>query len=72
VGIAEIQQEIESLPPDEQTALLNWLAERDRLCWDAEIESDFSEGGRGVELLSHVKEQIRRGESKPLTLRPKP
>jgi hypothetical protein len=71
VDIVDIQQEIESLPPDQQTALLDWLAERDRLRWDAEIESDFSEGGRGAELLARVKEQVRRGESKPLAPRPK-
>ena len=69
MDILDIQHEIESLPAEKQAALLDWLTERDRLQWDSEIERDFSSGGRGTELLDHVKAQVQRGES---TLMAKP
>jgi hypothetical protein len=66
MDIVDIQHEIEALPVDQQTALLNWLAERDRVQWDIEIERDFSPGGPGARLLDHIKGQVRNGESRPL------
>ena len=66
MDIADIQHEIEALPAEQQTALLNWLAERDRVQWDIEIERDFSPGGSGTKLLDHVRRQVRNGESRPL------
>jgi len=67
MDIADIQHEIEALPIEQQSALLNWLAERDRVQWDREIERDFSPGGRGAELLDQVQARVKRGESTPLT-----
>jgi len=64
--MADIQHEIEALPPEQQTALLNWLAERDRIQWDIKLERDFSPGGPGSKLLDHIKGQVRNGESRPL------
>jgi len=58
MDIVDIQHEIEELPIEQQAALLNWLAERDRLGRDGEIERDFSPGGRGADLLDHVKAQV--------------
>ena len=68
--IGEIQHVIEMLPIEQQTALLDWLAERDRLRWDEEMERDFSDGGAGMELLEQVKAQVKRGESQPFPTRP--
>jgi hypothetical protein len=65
--LGQIQQAIEALPPEQQTTLLEWLAERDRREWDAQIERDFSPGGSGMNLLGRVKAQIRRGESLPMS-----
>jgi hypothetical protein len=45
---------------------LDWLAERDRHQWDAELERDFSSGGAGMDLLDRVKAQVRQGESVPM------
>jgi hypothetical protein len=67
MDIVDIQHEIEALPVEQQSALLSWLAERDQLQWDSEIERDFSPGGDGAKLLDHVKAQVRRGDSTPLT-----
>ena len=67
MDIAEIQHEIETLPSEQQMALLDWLAERDRREWDAQIEHDFSRSGAGMDLLDRVRAQIRGGESAPMS-----
>jgi hypothetical protein len=69
--IAEIQRAIEGLAEDEQTKLATWIAERDRAAWDAEMERDFSAGGAGSALLENVRQQVRRGESRPLVEGPR-
>jgi len=66
MGLPDIQRAIEMLSSDQQAALLDWLAERDRRQWDAQLERDFSPGGAGMELLDRVKAQIRQGESLPM------
>ncbi|MGA2145721.1 MAG: hypothetical protein ABSH49_12255 [Bryobacteraceae bacterium] len=66
MDVADIQHAIEGLPSEQQTALLDWLSERDRLQWDAQIERDFSPGGAGMDLLDRVKTKVQRGESTPM------
>jgi len=66
MGLLEIQHAIEMLSTEQQAALLDWLAERDRRQWDAQLERDFSPGGAGMDLLDRVKAQVRRGESVPM------
>jgi hypothetical protein len=66
MDIGEIQHAIESLSSEQQMTLLDWLAERDRREWDAQIERDFSPGGAGMNLLDGVRAQVRRGESVPV------
>jgi hypothetical protein len=67
MDLAHIQQAIDELPEDEQTALAAWMVDRDRARWDEEIERDFSPGGAGMELLEAVKKQVRDGVSRPLS-----
>ena len=67
MGLREIQHAIERLPTEQQMALLDWLAERDRREWDSQIERDFSPDGAGMDLLNQVKAKIRRGESVPMS-----
>jgi hypothetical protein len=55
-----------SLSPEQQMTLLDWLAERDRREWDAQIERDFSPGGAGMDLLDQVRSRVRRGGSVPM------
>jgi hypothetical protein len=66
MNLAEIQRAIDALPPKQQASLAVWLAERNGLQWDLELERDFSPGGAGMALLDHVQAQVRRGESKPV------
>jgi len=67
MSLTEIQRAIEALPAEQQASLAVWLSERDRRQWDLELDQDFSSGGAGMALLDGVREQVRRGESKPLT-----
>lgn len=66
MDVADIQHAIEALSSEQQSALLDWLSERDRIHWDAEIERDFSPGGAGMDLLDRVKLQVKREESAPM------
>ena len=61
-----IKEAIENLPKQKQSALLRWLEEREEAAWDAEIEKDFSPGGRGAPLLEKVKADICAGKFKPM------
>jgi hypothetical protein len=65
--LADIQHAIESLPQEQQGALLAWLADRDYAVWDTEMERDFSGAGPGIKLLEQVKTRIARGESRPMS-----
>jgi len=67
MDVAQIQQAIEELPAEEQTALAAWVVDRDRARWDEEIERDFSPGGAGMALLDKVKKQVSEGLSRPLS-----
>ena len=64
--LAAIKDAIQGLSDEEKTALMDWLAEVDRQIWDAQIASDFSPGGAGMDLLREVRAQIKQGKSKPL------
>jgi len=67
--LAEIQQAIEHLPKDQQTALAAWLAERDQAAWDVEIERDFAPGGAGTAFLEEMKADVRAGKFRPFEQR---
>ena len=66
MNLTEIQHAIETLPPEQQASLAAWISERDRFHWDIELEEDFSPGGAGMALLDRVREQVDRGNSKPM------
>ncbi len=59
-----IKKAIEHLPKEEQSVLLRWLDEREQAAWDAEIEKDFSPGGRGMPLLEKARADVREGKFK--------
>jgi hypothetical protein len=65
MDLAEIQQAIEQLPKDKQTALAAWLAERDQAEWEVEIERDFAPGCAGMALLAEMKGERRAGNFRP-------
>ena len=49
---------IQQLPEPERRKLADWLDELKEQAWDAEMERDFSPGGRGHHLVEKVNEQI--------------
>jgi hypothetical protein len=63
--LAEIQRAIETLPKDQQDALVAWLSARDQAEWDGQIERDFSPGGAGNALLDEMKADARSGKFRP-------
>lgn len=67
MDLSEIQHAIEELPQDQQTALAAWLAERDLAQWDAELVTDFSPGGAGMDILDRVRKQVHDGQSRPFS-----
>ncbi len=60
--VETIKDLIEHLPPDDQATLAGWLGKRDMRVWADQIESDFSEGGAGLSLLSEVDAAIDSGD----------
>ncbi len=50
-----------------------WLEELEEAAWDAEMERDFSPGGRGHRLLEEVEQEINQGKITPMdeVLRPR-
>jgi hypothetical protein len=64
-SVAEIQAEIEKLPPAEQRKLAQWFAELQADAWDAQIEGDVN-AGRLDHLLAQAEADIAAGRTKPL------
>jgi len=64
--VKTIKEAIEHLPAEEQTELWRWFDGRQQAAWDAEIERDFSPGGRGMFLLEEAKADLAAGRTKPL------
>ncbi len=64
--VEEIKAAIEQLSEPERRKLADWLEEIGAAAWDAEMERDFSPGGRGERLLDEVNQEIDRGKFRPL------
>ena len=67
MNLSEIQHAIETLPQDQQVALVSWITERDRAIWDAELERDFAPVGAGMKWLRNVKAQVHEDKSRPIS-----
>jgi hypothetical protein len=57
-----IMEAIAELPDDQRTALAAWLTKQEMDEWDAQMQKDFSAGGRGVHLIEKVRTDIRTGK----------
>jgi len=64
--VADIKAAIAQLPEPERLELADWLDAMKNRAWDAEMERDFSSGGRGTRLLEEVEADIREGRVKPM------
>ena len=61
-----IKAAIEQLPERDRRRLADWLDDLEERSWDAEIEHDFSAGGRGTQLLRQVEQEIDEGKAQPI------
>jgi hypothetical protein len=60
--VEAIKAAIEQLSDPERRQLAEWLAELEEQAWDAEMERDFSPGGRGERLLEEINQEINEGK----------
>ena len=58
MSLAEIEKAVDELPPRELTKLAAYIARRDKLAWDRELEEDFSPGGKHEKALKKIDAEI--------------
>ena len=58
MSLAEIEEAVDKLSPDELAKLAAHIARRDKVAWDKEIETDFSPGGKHEKALEKVDAEI--------------
>jgi hypothetical protein len=66
VSLAEIEQAVDKLSPEELAKLAAHIARRDKLAWDKQIEEDFSPEGKHHEALKKIDAEIDAGNFTPL------
>ena len=66
MSLADIEKAIDELPPGELSKLADYIARRDKLAWDQEIEQDFSPGGKHEKALEKIDAEIDAGNFTPL------
>ena len=64
--VEDIKAAIEQLPEPERLELAYWFDAMKNRAWDAEMERDFSPGGRVMRLLEEVEADICEGRVKPM------
>jgi hypothetical protein len=58
VSLAEIEEAVDKLSPEELAKLAAHIARRDNLAWDKEIKEDFSPGGKHEKILEKIDAEI--------------
>jgi hypothetical protein len=66
VSLAEIKNAVAALSPEELAELAAFVARQDNLAWDAEIDDDFSPGGKHASALERIDAEIKAGNFKPM------
>lgn len=66
MSLAEIEKAVDELSPNELTKLAAYVARRDKVAWDREIEEDFSPGGKHAKALEKIDAEIDSGNFTPL------
>ena len=64
--VEAIKAAIQELPESDRQDLANWFEELEEQAWDAEMERDFSPGGRGYNLVKRINSNIDQGRFGPL------
>ena len=66
MSVADLKREVDALPPGELAELSAYIAKRESAEWDAQIDRDFSAGGRLCDVLAEVRDDIRAGRLQDL------
>lgn len=66
MSLAEIEDAVKKLPPDELARLATFIAQQDKSGWDIQIEEDFSHGGKHAAALAKLDAEIDAGDFTPL------
>ena len=61
MSVTDLKKEVDALPPGELAELCAYIAKREATEWDAQIDRDFSEGGRLCDVLAEMRDDIRAG-----------
>ena len=61
MSLSEIEKAVDELPPNELAKLAAYIARRDKLAWDRELEEDFSPGGKHEKVLKKIDAEIDAG-----------
>jgi hypothetical protein len=64
--VEAIKAAIEELTKPERRELADWFDELKEQTWDAELERDFSAGGRGHHLVEKINQEIDGSKFTPL------
>ena len=67
MSLAEIEKAVDALSPEQLTKLAAYVARQDKLGWDAQLERDFSAGGKHEKMLEKLDAEIDAGHSTPLS-----
>ena len=66
MSLAEIEKAVDELSPKELTKLAAYIARRDKLVWDKELEDVFAPGGKHEKALEKIDAEIDSGNFTPL------
>jgi hypothetical protein len=66
MSLAEIEKAVDELSPNELNKLAAYIARRDKLTWDQEIEENFSPGGKHAKALKKIDADVESGNFTPL------
>ncbi len=65
MSLAEIEEAVKELTPEELTRLAAFITRQDKGGWDKQIEEDFSPGGRHAATLQRLDAEIDAGNFTP-------
>ena len=66
MSLTEIEEAIGHLNREELAKLAAYIAKQDKLCWDDQLEEDFSPGGKHASTLEKIDAEIDAGNFRPL------
>ena len=66
MSLVEIERAVDELSPKELAKLAHYVARRDKLAWDKELQKDFAPGGKHEKALEKIDAEIKSGDFTPL------